>query len=127
MGRRMGWKPTFATRKLIKDYEPLRYYLELVRDSEWYDKGFLNKEDFEELIKEAKGLDTGKLGELWDKLTDRFLERINAEKAYQALKDLGYDVKDPQEARRKLAQILAGWLIEAGEEWEMIKFSDKNK
>jgi len=123
----MGWKPTFATRKLIKDYEPLRYYLELVRDSEWYDKGFLNKEDFEELIKEAKGLDTGKLGELWDKLTDRFLERINAEKAYQALKDLGYDVKDPQEARRKLAQILAGWLIEAGEEWEMIKFSDKNK
>ncbi|UXD22630.1 hypothetical protein IPA_06825 [Ignicoccus pacificus DSM 13166] len=121
----MSWKPTFASKKLIKDYEPLRYYLELVKGTEWYDKAFLSRQDFEELVKEAKDLSTGKLGELWDKLTEKFMERIEPEKALQALKDAGYEVKSPEEARKRLAQILAGWLIEAGEEWDLIKFKDK--
>ena len=121
----MSWKPTFASGKLIKDYEPLKRYLELVRGSEWYDKGFLSNEDFDLLVRKAKSLSSGKLGELWDELTKELAKRINPEKALQALKETGYDVKDPEEARERMARILAGWLIEAGEEWGTIRFVDK--
>ncbi len=122
----MSWKPTFASGKLVRNYEPLRYYLELVRGTEWYDKGFLSKEDFEKLVSVAKGeLETGKLGELWDKLTEYFVNRVNGEKALEALKEFGYPVESEDEAKREIAKMLAGWLIEAGEEWEMIRLKDR--
>ncbi len=118
------WKPFFASGKLVRDYEPLRRYLEKVKGSEWYEKAFLSEQDFKKLKEVAKNLEVKKLGPLWDELTKIMKERVDAKAAYEALRECGYRVKDEEEAREKMAEILAGWLIEAGEEWNVVKFKD---
>lgn len=119
----MSWRPTFASSKIIKDYEPLRRYLEEVKGTEWYDKGFISQEDFNKLREVLSKKKKMKLGELWDELTEYFMERVEPKAALKALRDSGYEVKDEEEAKKKLASILAGWLLEAGEEWDFFRFS----
>ena len=117
----VSWKPFFASNKVIKDYEPLRRYLEKVKGTEWYDKAFISQKDFEKL-KALASEKKKKLGELWDELTEYFLERVNGEAAKEALRELGYEV-DEDEAKKIIARTLAGWFLEAGEEWDVIRFA----
>ena len=56
-------------------------------------------------------------------ITEYFMERVEPKAALKALRDSGYEVKDEEEAKKKLASILAGWLLEAGEEWDFFRFS----
>ena len=117
----MSWRPFFASNKLVKDYEPLRRYLEKTKGTEHYDKAFISEEDFKKLKELAHGK---KLGELWDELTELMKKRVDPQLAYEVLRESGYEVQSPEEAQERMARILAGWLIEAGEEWGTIKFRD---
>ncbi|ALU12635.1 hypothetical protein EYM_05970 [Ignicoccus islandicus DSM 13165] len=120
----MSWKPIFATKKLVRDYEPLRYYLELVRDTEWYDKAFLSGADFKLLSAVVQNnKDKANLLAVWKMLTEKMKSRINSKMAYRALKNSGYHVRDEEEARDLMARMLAGWLLEAGEEWNLIRMN----
>ncbi len=114
----------FATGKLVRDYEPLRKYLELVKDTEWYDKAFLNENDFKRLVELVKSKG-GKpsLLEIWKELTEELKDRIEPKAALKALEATGYDVEDEEEARELLAKLLAGWLMEAGDEWHLIRLN----
>ncbi len=120
----MSWKPFFASSKLVKDYEPLKIYLEKVKGTEWYDKGFISQNDFEKLKEILSKKKKHKLGDLWDELTKYFEDRIDGKAALEALREAGYEVENEEEAKKKLSEILAGWLLEAGEEWGFFKFPE---
>ena len=120
----MSWKPTFATGKLVRDYEPLRLYLELVKGTEWYDRAFLSQRDFERLVDVVKRINgKANLLAVWKELAEEMKDRIEPKAAFEALTRSGYEVKDEEEARELMAKLLAGWLLEAGEEWDLIRLS----
>jgi len=117
----LSWKPFFASGKLVKDYEPLKKYLELSKGTDAYERAFIGEEDFRRLKEVAHGK---KLGELWDELTEELKERIDPQIALEALREAGLEAEDPETARKEIAKLLAGWLLEAGEEWDIIRFKD---
>lgn len=103
----------------MRNYEPLKHYLELVKGTEWYDKAFLSEDDFNYLRKVAK--DKMRLIDLLKELEEHFLNKINAEMALEAFRNADYPIEDEEEAKREMAKILAGWLVEAAEEWDILR------
>ncbi|MCE4617224.1 MAG: hypothetical protein F7C32_01390 [Desulfurococcales archaeon] len=119
-------RPFFATGYLIEDYEPLMKYWEFLRKEgreDILEKAFLDNEDYEILKKIAREKVGRSLAEIFDELIGRFLERIDAETALKAFREAGYKTIGLEEAKRSMARILAGWLLEAGENLKIIAFS----
>jgi len=118
-----GWRPPFASGRIAGVYEPLKYYLEVARErgrEDLVERALLSEEDFawlREKIGEAGRL---KLSELLDELEERFLERVDPEIAREAYRRYGVELS-PEDARRRIARLLASWLVEAGEEWGHVK------
>ncbi len=111
--------PVFATGRIVGDYGLLFKYWEVAGAKA--EEAMLRNEDFNHLrrLVEAKGPRL-RLSELLDSLTDYFLPRVDPEAARQAYKSYyGIDV-DTYTARRQVARLLAGWLVEAGEEWKIL-------
>ncbi|MCE4615917.1 MAG: hypothetical protein F7C09_02505 [Aeropyrum sp.] len=114
------WQPPFSTRKIVGSYRILKLYLEAARNlgrEDLVDKALLKDDDVEAL----RGLVTQpgiSVENLLNALTERFIDRVDGEVAEQALKEAGYNV-DRETARRMVARVIAGWLVEAGEEWKI--------
>ena len=107
-------KPFFADSSIVGDYTPLIRYWELLKkEKRNIDNALLKPSDFkyiEQLIKEQGRIS---LAELLEKLTEYFYDRIDPEIATRALEE-AYNVETELEhARRIIARIMAGWLIEA--------------
>lgn len=107
-------KPFFADSSIVGDYTPLIRYWELLKkEKRNIDDALLKPSDFkhvEQLIKEQGRIS---LAELLEKLTEYFYDRIDPEIATRALEE-AYNVETELEyARRIIARIMAGWLIEA--------------
>jgi len=107
--------PFFADGSIVGDYKPLAKYWEILkRESRPLDSALLNHTDFrflEEVVNTSPGLDVASLINM---LQHRFLERIDCRLAAQAFRE-AYGVElDEEEACKRLARIMAGWLIEAG-------------
>ncbi len=117
--------PFFADGSIIGEYKLLFEYWRILREKHrenMLDKAFLKREDFEYirlLINIRKKMN---LQELLDKLTDKFLERIDPDAAQEAFKNVyGIEI-DREYARRKIAYVLAGWLIEAARNTGILKY-----
>jgi hypothetical protein len=116
------WLPPFASGKLVGSYEPLKRYLEEARrrgSEEALEKALINEND----LKLLRGLTLTlviSVDHLLSALEERFYERVDAEIAVEAYKALGVSI-DRESARRMIARIIAGWLIEAGEYWKLYR------
>jgi len=116
-------KPILASGDIVADYEPLFKYWELAKKEsrELAEKATLRHEDFEYLLKILSKRELISLMELLEKLETYMLSRVNAALAAKALKEV-YNIEyELEDARRKLARILAGWLIEASNIWGDIR------
>ena len=116
------WKPPFATGKVVGSYEPLRRYLEEARRrgrEDLVEAALLREEDFN-LLRRLAALERVSLDSLLSALEERFYDRVSGEVAREAYESLGIRV-DEESARRMIARILAGWLVESGEEWRILR------
>ena len=112
-------RPIFATGKVVGDYGLLFKYWD-VAGREKAEKAMLTNKDFEKLRELVEGNPGMSLARLLDVLTEYFIERVDPEAARKAYKEYyGVDV-DTYTARRQVARLLAGWLIEAGENWKIL-------
>ena len=112
-------RPMFATGEVVGDYEPLYLYWQEL--GERTEDAVLQSRDFNELRRLLGEEGGARLDEVLERLTSYFLPRVDREAARRALEKY-YGVKvDAEEAARRIAQILAGWLVEAAGELGMLR------
>ena len=111
--------PMFATGEIVADYEPLYLYWQEAGDRA--EESVLSNEDFRELQRLLSTADGMRLDQLLERLAPRFRGRLDPAAARRALKRYyGTDVGE-EEAVDRLSRILAGWLVEAGTVWDMLR------
>lgn len=113
----------FANGTVIPDYEPLFRYWEIARKrgrEDLVNRAMLENTDFDYIRKMVLEQALNLL-EILDRLEEYFIDRIEPEIAVKALEEtLGIEL-ELEEARRRLARILAGWLLEAAQTWGIIR------
>ncbi|MGC9210005.1 MAG: hypothetical protein ACP5FT_01895 [Acidilobus sp.] len=112
-----GRRPPFATGELVDDYEPLFRYWEAARArgrQDLVERATLSEEDFEFVRRFVRSSMSMTLLELVDALKVRFRERVDPSIASEAL---GMDAETAVEV---LSSLLAGWLVEAAEEFKLL-------
>ncbi|MGC9072453.1 MAG: hypothetical protein ACP5HK_07195 [Acidilobus sp.] len=112
-----GRRPPFATGELVDDYGPLYRYWEAARSrgrQDLIDRATLIEEDFDFVRRLVRSSMSMTLLELMDALKVRFRERVDPSLASEAL---GVDADTAVEI---LSSILAGWLVEASEEFKVL-------
>ncbi len=113
----------FASGTIVSDYEPLFRYWEIARREgreDLVDKAMLENRDFDYIRKMILEQALNLL-EVLDRLEEYFIERVDPGIAVKALEEtLGIEL-ELEEARRRLARILAGWLLEAAQTWGIIR------
>lgn len=117
-------KPILASGLIVPDYEPLFKYWEIAKNTnrKIAENATLKNEDFEKIIKyiSFRGSSVDLL-ELIEYFEEYMLNRVEGNIAVRALKEV-YDIElEEEEAKRKIARILAGWLIEASDIWGILK------
>ena len=119
------WRPPFASGKIAGSYEPLKIYMELAKErgrEDLLDAAVLREGDFRILRERVEREGRVKLIDLLDELEEYFTERVDPELAREAYQRYGLDLTTG-DARRRLARLIAAWLLEAGEEWGHIKLA----
>lgn len=117
-------KPLLADGSIVEDYRPLVAYWRKAKriSKELADKAILTNNDFQELRRIAETSIGASLLSLIELFKKKFSERIDPVLAREALKDVyGVDLS-PEEARDKIAYIMAGWLLEAGRQLKIIGY-----
>ena len=117
-------KPLLADGSIIEDYRPLLVYWKKARKikKELADKAILSNEDFRELQQVVESLTGKSLLELIELFKKKFSTRIDPDLAREAIKEV-YGVElNSEEARDKIAYIMAGWLLEAGRQMKIIGY-----
>jgi len=118
-----GERPPWASGKIVQDYRPLYAYWRLARRrgrEDLVESAMLRDEDFRELRRLVSG-GSSRAVDLVEELAGILEERVDPDVAVDALREVfGVDF-DRETARRRIALILAGWLVEAGEEWGILK------
>ncbi|HIQ03076.1 MAG TPA: hypothetical protein EYH40_01500 [Desulfurococcales archaeon] len=119
----MGRLPLLADGSIVGDYEPLFRYWEKakVKDRRLAENVTLKSEDFKylnSLIEHARRIN---LLDLMETLTNHFIDRVEGTIAVETYKELLGLELEVSEAKRRIARILAGWLIEAGRQWGIVK------
>ncbi|WFO76189.1 hypothetical protein J4526_04990 [Desulfurococcaceae archaeon MEX13E-LK6-19] len=117
-------KPLLADGSIIEDYRPLLVYWRKARKvkKELADKAILSNEDFRELQQVVESLAGKSLFELIELFKKKFSTRIDPDLAREAIKEV-YGVElSSEEARDRIAYIMAGWLLEAGRQMKIIGY-----
>jgi hypothetical protein len=115
-------RPPWASGKIVPDYGPLYAYWRIARSlgrEELVEDATLKPEDFDALRRIVEEGVSNVL-ELLERLTDLFEPRVDEEVAEKAFEEEGMPFRGV-EARRRMASILAGWLVEAGEYWRILR------
>jgi hypothetical protein len=117
-------KPFFADKTIVGDYKPLINYWKKLREiGESIDDALLKPQDFKHIREIIKTRNRISLDELLGILTEYFIKRVKCDVASEVLRELyGVDF-DREYACRKIASILAGWLIEASKNTGLLKIS----
>jgi len=120
----MGEKelPPFASGKIASDYSILFEYWRAAREKgreDLVESGMLSEDDYKMLVEEAAK--NPRLEDLLDALVERLLDRIDPDVAVEAVRRATGARVDADTARRLVARLLASWLVEAGEYWNMVK------
>ncbi|BAN89600.1 hypothetical protein [Aeropyrum camini] len=116
------WRPPFSTGKIVEDYRLLKLYLEVAREKgreDLVDKALISEEDVN-LLRRLSSAPGVTAEDLVNALEERFYERVDPDIASEALSRAGINF-DGDTARRIIARILAGWLVEMGEELRMYR------
>lgn len=115
-------RPPWASGKMVPDYGPLYAYWRIARSlgrEELVEDATLKPEDFDALKRMVEEGVPSAL-ELVERLTKLFEHRVDEKVAERAFEEEGLPIRG-LEARRRMASILAGWLIEAGEYWRILR------
>ena len=112
-------KPMFATGEIVGDYEPL--YLYWREAGERAEQSIIQSRDFEELRRLIEEEHVTRLDEVLERLTGYFLPRVDREAARRALERYYGVSVSGEDAARRIASILAGWLVEAAGELGMLR------
>jgi len=115
-------RPPWASGKIVPDYGPLYAYWRIARSlgrEELVEAATLKPEDFEDLKRMVEEGVSNAL-DLLERLAVKFEARVDEEVAEKAMEDEGMPFRGA-DARRRIAFILAGWLVEAGEYWRILK------
>jgi len=124
LGRNMAKKmPLLADGTIVGDYNPLMKYLEKLRNTKpgEYSRNLPCKEDFEFVRDFVSRKGKARLDELIDLLALRVYERVDGEVAVQAYLET-YNVRlEPEDAKERIAKIMAGWIVEASKNLGYIK------
>jgi hypothetical protein len=116
------FKPMLASGKVVTDYRPYIIYLKLAENInvELKNTALPQNSDFEylkEIIK--KGYEH--LDDILAELTRYVLNRIRGDIAARAVYEVLNVESDPEYATELIAKILAGWIIEIGDNLGVIK------
>jgi len=111
--------PLLATGIIVKDYRPLYRYWDEV-EKLGLKKPVIEREDIEFVENLIKKEGIVNLSIIYRKLVDRVENRIKMDIAVKVYRDLGLNIP-PILAKRKIAEILAGWIIEACDIFNIIK------
>ncbi|MCE4623054.1 MAG: hypothetical protein F7C82_01970 [Desulfurococcales archaeon] len=117
--------PPFASGKVVDNYDLLFTYWRVAREQgreDLVDKAMLKDEDYTRLREIVANKTRINLWDLLEELTDIFIDRIDEDIAYMAASRLGYNISRG-DARRLVARLMAAWLIEAGEYWNVVKIT----
>ena len=117
-------KPLLADGSIVGDYRPLLAYWRKAKekDRRLAEKAILEARDFERLDRLVSG-SGGRISvaEAREKLRTYFAERIDPRIAAEAVRE-AYGVEEGlDEARSLIADIMAGWLIEAAKSLKRYK------
>jgi len=115
----MEKRPLLASGTIVEDYEPLFMYWRVAEDR-GAEKITLKNEDFEYLKLLLDKEERITLLKLKNRLLSTMLERVDPNIAVEAYRKLGIEIP-PDVARRMIAEILVGWLVEAAETLNLIK------
>ena len=118
-GRR---RPPWASGKLAGDYDLLYAYWEEARRrgrEDLVEAAMLSERDFDKL-RELVGEGPRSALELVERLAGELEARIDEDVAGAAAAGLGLPLAG-EEARRRVARLMASWLVEAGEEWGVLR------
>ena len=111
-------RPLLADGSVVESYEPLYKYWEAAK-RRGIEEARITSEDLE-LVREI--VERGgkvSLYELLETLAERMLERVDEGAAAEAYASLGIEL--PRDlARKRIAEILAGWAIEACQTLNMV-------
>ncbi len=116
--------PFFGDGTIVGSYKPLFEYWKLLKEKHLsIDSSLLRPDDFKyvkELVEKHRKI---MLQDLISELTKYFLNRIDCDLAKEAYRRaLGIELSK-EDACKKLAEILAGWLIEAANNTGLLKLS----
>jgi hypothetical protein len=120
-GRREREKklPLLATGEIVEDYSLLYAYWDEAGNRA--EEAILRREDFDELRKLVEAGVT-RLDTLMEALAGRYVKRIDTDAAVRAVERV-YGVRlEGSEAARRVAAVLAGWLVEAASTWGMVRY-----
>jgi len=115
--------PLLADGSIVEDYEPLFKYWEKAKEKnkKLAENVTLKNEDFtylSSLIEHARRIS---LLDLMETLINHFIDRVEASIAIETYRELLGIELEAREAQRRIARILAGWLIEAGRRWGIVR------
>ncbi|GBF09578.1 hypothetical protein apy_13030 [Aeropyrum pernix] len=117
-----SWRPPFSTGKIVGNYGLLKLYLEVAREKgrrDLVDKALISEDDVD-MLRRLSASPGATAEDFVNALEERFVERVDPEVASEALARAGINV-DGDTARRMIARILAGWLVEMGEEMKLYR------
>ncbi len=114
--------PLLGDGSIVGDYTLLYNYWEALRRKGGnIDDAVLRREDFDllrELVERHHG---ATLDRILDRLTEEMVKRVDREAAREAARET-YGVEfDSETAARRVARMMAGWLVEAGKNTGMLR------
>jgi hypothetical protein len=117
MGER---KPLLADGSVVGSYEPLFRYWEAAK-RRGLEELTIGSEELKYVEERVRREGRVNLLQLLSELAERFLPRVDPEAAREAFESLGLRLA-PEEARRRIAGILAGWALEAARALSIVEF-----
>jgi DNA-directed RNA polymerase subunit F len=117
MGER---KPLLADGSVVGSYEPLFRYWEAAK-RRGLEELTIGSEELKYVEERVRREGRVSLLQLLSELAERFLPRVDPEAAREAFESLGLRLA-PEEARRRIAEILAGWALEAARALSIVEF-----
>lgn len=116
----MERKPLLADGSIVGSYKPLYSYWELAKER-GIEEAIITRDDIEFIKELVESTGRLRLLEVREKLVKKFIPRVNPEVAEEAYKRLGFNFTR-QEAQRGIAEILAGWSLEAARNLNIVSF-----
>lgn len=118
-GRSMSEAPLLGDGSIVRDYKPLFEYWR-ISEERGLEKLVIESSDIDFVKEYVQSRGRVNLAELMRMLSERIEDRVSSELAAEAYSVLGIKMP-PDIARKKIAEIVAGWTVEACNTLNIIK------